>query len=53
MEYLEDYAKEETKALGMKVIERELGLIENVATRNTIRERLSSIRSGALRDTYF
>jgi len=45
-EYLEDYATAGTKATGEKLIEKELGLIENEGIRNKTKEYLSEIENG-------
>ena len=46
MEYLTDYASEETKAIGEEVIARELKTIPSDKVRDTVVERLERIRSG-------
>ena len=45
-EYLEDYASEETKAIGEKLILKELELIENEKIKQTVKENLKKIEQG-------
>ena len=45
-EYLEDYASEETKAIGKKVIEKELGSIPKEKVKEIVIERLEKIAAG-------
>ena len=46
-EYLEDYAKPETKEAGSRKIQEELGRIENNAVKNKTEEYLKEIEKGA------
>ncbi len=45
-EYLEDYASDETKAIGEKLILKEVELIENEKIKQTVRENLKKIEEG-------
>ncbi len=45
-EYLEDYASEETKAIGEKLILKEVELIENEKIKQTVKENLKKIEQG-------
>ncbi len=45
-EYLEDYASDETKAIGEKLILKELELIENEKIKQTVKENLKKIEQG-------
>lgn len=45
-EYLEDYARPETAALGMKMIEKELNNIPNPKVKEIVMEHLNDIHSG-------
>ena len=45
-EYLEDYASEETKTVGKKLIEKELNQIPNEKVRNICKQRLDLISKG-------
>lgn len=47
MEYLEDYASPETKAVGLSLIERELENIPSEKVRETAREHINKIRTGS------
>ena len=46
-EYLEDYARPETKRVGEALIQRELAHIPNEKVRNIVVERLEKIREGS------
>ena len=50
-EYLEDYASEETKRLGMELIDRELEKIPNPKVKQTAYEHIHDIAEGK-RDAY-
>lgn len=52
MEYIEDYASEEGRALGMEAISRSLGSMDNHAIRMQTEERLDRIKKGE-RDIFF
>ena len=52
MEYIEDYASEEGRTLGMETINRSLGSMENPAIRCQTEERLERIKKGE-RDIFF
>ena len=52
MEYIEDYASEEGRTLGMETISRSLGSMENPAIRRQTEERLERIKKGE-RDIFF
>ncbi|MFZ3254347.1 MAG: [FeFe] hydrogenase H-cluster radical SAM maturase HydG [Syntrophales bacterium] len=52
MEYIEDYASEEGRTLGMETITRSLGSMENPAVRKQTEERLERIKKGE-RDLFF
>ena len=45
-EYLEDYASDETKAIGEKLISKEIELIENEKIKQTVKENLKKIEEG-------
>ena len=45
-EYLEDYASNETKAIGEKLISKEIELIENEKIKQTVKENLKKIEQG-------
>lgn len=45
-EYLEDYASDETKKVGLEVISRELQTLENSQIKTTVRENLNKIEGG-------
>ena len=45
-EYLEDYASEETKEIGEKLIQEELKIIPNQTVRNKAMEYIENIHSG-------
>ncbi len=45
-EYLEDYASEETKGLGMELIEKELNNIPNIKVREKAAEYINNIETG-------
>lgn len=45
-EYLEDYASPETKAIGEKLIEREVQTLENQKIKETVEEDLVKIHNG-------
>ena len=45
-EYLEDYASDETRAIGEKLILKEVELIENEKIRQTVKENLKKIEQG-------
>lgn len=45
-EYLEDYASDETKKVGLEVISRELQTLENSQIKTTVRENLNKIEDG-------
>ena len=45
-EYLEDYASDETKAIGEKLILKEVELIENEKIKQTVKENLKKIEQG-------
>ena len=47
MEYLEDYASAETRAIGMRVIADELKHVSNDTVRRIAQENLDAIRNGA------
>ena len=52
MEYIEDYASEEGRSLGMETIARSLGSMENPAIKRQTEERLDRIKKGE-RDIFF
>jgi 2-iminoacetate synthase len=52
-EYLEDYASDETKEAGYKMIEEELKRIPNDKVRETAAEHIKDIRSSNRRDFRF
>lgn len=45
-EYLEDYASEETKEIGDKLIEKELDVITNPKVRDKVEDYLANIHNG-------
>ena len=45
-EYLEDYASDETKAIGEKLIAKEVELIKNEKIKQTVKENLKKIEEG-------
>ena len=45
-EYLEDYASNETKAIGEKLISKEIELIKNEKIKQTVKENLKKIEEG-------
>ena len=45
-EYLEDYASDETKAIGEKLISKEIELIKNEKIKQTVKENLKKIEQG-------
>jgi 2-iminoacetate synthase len=51
-EYMEDYAKPEMKAKGVKVIEKNLAEMEEGKIKQKLLERLDKVRAGE-RDLYF
>jgi len=51
-EYLEDYAPEETKMKGYKLIEEKLRELENEKTYASLKEKLQNLKNGQ-RDLYF
>lgn len=53
MEYLEDYASPETRAAGMKLIEKELAQISEGTTKQQLLQKLDAIKTGGERDLYF
>ncbi len=53
MEYLEDYASEETRRAGEKQIQRELQKIEESPMKQQLLERLETIHASDQRDLYF
>lgn len=53
MEYLVDYASEETKAAGIKLIETELNKIKDEKIKEQVTERLQKIKQTNQRDMYF
>jgi 2-iminoacetate synthase len=52
-EYLEDYASQETKAAGYKMIEEELAKLEDAPQKTQLIERLERIKKTGERDLYF
>jgi 2-iminoacetate synthase len=52
-EYLVDYASDETRAAGMKLVERELQRLPEGQRKAELTERLRKIRETAARDLYF
>jgi 2-iminoacetate synthase len=52
-EYLVDYASPETRAAGLRVIERELARIEDGPRKQELRRRLERIRNTQDRDLFF
>lgn len=53
MEYLVDYASQETRQVGMKLIEAELGKIEDTPQKQELVDRLTRIQETDQRDLYF
>ena len=53
MEYLVDYASEETKTAGMKLIDVELDKMKDEKIKEQVKERLDKIKQTAQRDLYF
>jgi 2-iminoacetate synthase len=51
-EYLEDYAPEETKNIGYRLIESEIGMFDNNGIKDKLIEKLALIKKGK-RDLYF
>ncbi len=51
-EYLHDYAPEETKVKGWRLINREISLLDNSATASQLKNKLDLIKAGK-RDLYF
>ena len=45
-EYLEDYASEETRAIGDKLIEKEMDVITNPKVKEKVRDYLANIHNG-------
>ena len=45
-EYLEDYASDETKAVGEKIIQKELQTIKDERIKNIVIENLKKIEQG-------
>ena len=45
-EYLEDYASPETRAVGERLIEKELGMIPKEKVRDIVTDRLEKIATG-------
>jgi 2-iminoacetate synthase len=52
MEYVVDYASEETKESCLRVIDKEINNIKSEKIRNTLLERIERIKAGE-RDLYF
>jgi 2-iminoacetate synthase len=52
-EYLEDYASEETKAVGYKMVETELEKITNFKVKNIAIQNITDIRASNRRDFRF
>ncbi len=52
LEYMEDYSSPETKVVGMKQVERELGRMPEGDQKEQLVERIEQIKQGA-RDLYF
>lgn len=52
-EYLEDYASEQTKVAGYKLIERELVRLEDGEIKSQLIERMKDIKTTEKRDLYF
>jgi len=52
-EYLVDYASEETKAVGHKMIEKELERIPKEKVKNIAKQNIEDIRSSNRRDFRF
>lgn len=52
-EYLEDYAEEETRKAGYRLIEKELEKIENPEHKALAKENIEKIRQGRTRDLFF
>ncbi len=53
MEYLVDYASEETKTAGLKLIDAELDKIKDEKIKEQVKERLEKIKKTNQRDMYF
>ena len=53
MEYLVDYASDETKKAGMKLIDSELNKMEDGKIKEQVKERLQKIQQTDARDLYF
>ncbi|HBG25535.1 MAG TPA: [FeFe] hydrogenase H-cluster radical SAM maturase HydG [Phycisphaerales bacterium] len=53
MEYLIDYASEETRASGLKLIQAELSKVKDEKIKQQIKERLKIIQESQQRDLYF
>ncbi len=51
-EYLEDYANDDTKKIGMKLIEKEIEKIKNEVVKDKFFEKLERVKNGE-RDLYF
>lgn len=52
-EYLQDYASEKTKAVGLKLINEELDKMGDAKVRDQVKERISKIMNTDERDFYF
>ena len=52
-EFLEDYATDETKAVGEALIEKEIENIGKEKVKEIVRERLKKIEQDNKRDFYF
>lgn len=52
-EYLEDFASDEVKALGYRVVDRELHQVPRPDHRQRARDNVARIRKGLSRDVYF
>jgi len=52
-EYLVDYASPETRAVGLKLIDRELAKMPDGARKDEIKKRLETIQATGERDLYF
>ncbi len=52
IEYLDDYASEETKKIGYKLVEEEINKMENNAMKKSFMEKLEKTKQGQ-RDLYF
>jgi 2-iminoacetate synthase len=53
MEYLVDYASQETKEAGLKLIEAELAKVQDERIKEEIKKRLEIIKNSEQRDLYF